>query len=144
MNQKFLGRMLECTANPVSQISMAQIDTVTAPLVIRFSEEEEKVVARAFSHPLGLVYLDLFWHESTPDQAAHLIRGKLQGEGPWRIGNARIRVLGCGATDPHLQEQYLPWRDFLNQYPDRYPPEAQIMEIARRLGCTANDRENTP
>ena len=121
---------------------MAQIDTVTAPLVIRFSREEEKVVARAFSHPLGLVYLDLFWHQSTPDKAAHLIQGKLCGEGPWRVGEARIRVLGCANTDPHLQEQYLPWRDYLSQHPEEYPPEDQIRKIAKRLGCTGNEQEN--
>jgi hypothetical protein len=117
---------------------MAQIDTVTAPLVIRFSREEEKVVVRAFSHPLGLVYLDLFWHQSGPDEAAHLIRGNLRGEGPWRVGDARIRVLGCGNTDPHLQEQYLPWRNYLNRHPGEYPPEGQIREIAERLGCAGN------
>ncbi|WP_456372322.1 hypothetical protein [Thiolapillus sp.] len=123
---------------------MAQIDTVTAPLVIRFSPEEEKVVARAFTHPQGLVYLDLFWHQSSPDAAAHLIRGDLQGEGPWRIGDVRIRVLGCANTDPHLQEQFIPWRDYLNQHPDEYPPEAQIREIARRLGCLSPSGESLP
>jgi hypothetical protein len=122
---------------------MAQIDTVTAPLVIRFSGNREKVVARAFPHPQGLVYLDLFWHLSTPDEAAHLIRGKLQGEGPWRVGDARIRILGCASTDPHLQEAYLPWRDYLNQHPEDYPPEAQIREIAQSLGCNiASRRDN--
>ncbi len=114
---------------------MAQIDTVTAPLVIRFSGNREKVVARAFPHPRGLVYLDLFWHLSTPDKAAHLIEGELKGEGPWRLGDVRIRVLGCAATDPELQQQYIPWRDYLNEHADEYPPEAQIREIARKLGC---------
>ncbi|WP_457673094.1 hypothetical protein [Thiolapillus sp.] len=122
-------------------MSMAQIDTVTAPLVIRFSPNEEKVVARAFSHPRGLVYFDLFWHLSTPDEAVHLIRGKLQGEGPWRVADARIRILGCAATDPHLQEQYLPWQAYLEQNPDRYPPEEQIRKIARRLGCRPGSRD---
>ncbi|WP_456444419.1 hypothetical protein [Thiolapillus sp.] len=122
---------------------MAHIDTVTAPLIIRFSQKEEKVVARAFPHPLGLVYLDLFWHLSTPDQAAHLIRGQLQGDGPWRVGDARIRILGCASTDPHLQEQYVPWRDYLSQHPENYPPEEQIREIARRLGCITHSRETT-
>ena len=133
-------RVSRSAANPNN---MAQIDTVTAPLIIRFSQEEEKVVARAFSHPLGLVYLDLFWHRSTPNKAAHLIQGQLQGEGPWRVGDARIRVLGCASTDPHLQEQYIPWRDYLNQHPEDYPPEKQIREIARRLGCITHSRETT-
>lgn len=114
---------------------MAGIETVTAPLVIRFSAHDEKVVARAFPHAQGVVYLDLFWNQSSPAEAAHLIQGALSGEGPWRVGEARIRVLGCKSTDPHLQEQYIPWRDYLNQHPREYPPEEQIREIALRLGC---------
>jgi hypothetical protein len=114
---------------------MAQIETVTAPLVIRLSTNEEKVVARAFPHPSGLTYLDLFWHQSSPADAAHLIQGTLTGEGPWQVGEAHIRILGCTSTDPNLQEQYIPWRDYLNQNPTEYPPEAQIRDIARRLGC---------
>ncbi|WP_293648626.1 hypothetical protein [Thiolapillus sp.] len=114
---------------------MAELETVTAPLVVRFAAGDEKVVARAFPHPLGIVYLDLFWHLSRPDDAAHLIRGELRGNGPWRVGDASIRVLGCGTTDPLLQAEYIPWRDYLNEHPGEYPPEAQILTIARRLGC---------
>ncbi|HID44859.1 MAG TPA: hypothetical protein EYP34_03775 [Chromatiaceae bacterium] len=120
---------------------MAKLETVTAPLVIRFSAESEKVIARAFPHPQGVVYLDLFWHLSGPAEAAHLIRGKLHGEGPWRVGDATIRVLGCANTDPGLQEAYIPWRDYLNQHPDEYPPEEQIRDIARRLGCSISESE---
>lgn len=115
---------------------MAELDCVTAPLVIRFDDASERVVARAFPHPKGVVWLDLFWHQHSPSEAAHLIEGTLSGEGPWRVGNAVIRLLGCGGTDPHLQDQYIPWRDYLNQQSGEYPPEAQIREIARRLGCT--------
>ncbi|HIE55712.1 MAG TPA: hypothetical protein EYP90_11120, partial [Chromatiaceae bacterium] len=84
---------------------MAELDTITAPLVIRFRDNREKVVARAFPHPRGVLYLDLFWHLKKPREAAHLLEGELRGVGPWRIGNAVIRILGCANTDPHLQEQ---------------------------------------
>lgn len=114
---------------------MAAIETVTAPLVVRFSDGREKVVARAFPHPRGLVYLDLFWHLSTPDRAAHLVEGELRGEGPWRVGDVTLRVLGCHHIDPHLQAQFLSWKHHLETHGDRYPPEEQIREIARRLGC---------
>ena len=118
---------------------MAELDTVTAPLVVRFPDGSEKVVARAFPHPLGAVYLDLFWHLRKPDEAAHLLEGELRGEGPWRVGEVVIRVLGCANTDPQLQEQFQPWKSYLEQEGDRYPPEAQIREIARRLGCRLSD-----
>lgn len=114
---------------------MAAIEDVTAPLVIRFANGTEQVVAHCFPHPRGLLYLDLFWHERTPEEAAHLLRGQLRGDGPWRVEDAVIRVLGCHNTDPHLQSQYLPWKEYLEQQGDLYPPRKQIREIARRLGA---------
>ena len=114
---------------------MASIEDVTAPLVIRFADGTETVVAHCFSHPQGLLYLELFWHLRTPDEAAHLIRGALRGDGPWKIGDTVIRVLGCHNTDPQIQDQYVPWRNYLAQYGDQYPPPAQVREIARRRGA---------
>lgn len=115
------------------------IDTVTAPLVLRHPDGREQLIAACFSHPQGLLYLDLFWHRSTPDDAAHLIRGELRGEGPWRVGDARLRVLGCPHTDPHLQDAFITWQRHLQDHPDEYPSRAQIREIARRLGAEPRD-----
>lgn len=115
---------------------MADINQMTAPLVLRDPQGNERVIAAAFSHPLGLLCLDLFWHQSSPDQAAHLLRGELQGEGPWRIGDYRLRVLGCHNTDPHLADQFAAWNQYLQKHADEYPPRAQMMEIAARLGAT--------
>lgn len=115
---------------------MAHLETVTTPLVVRRADGSEKVVAACFPHPLGALYLDLFWHLSSPDEAAHLLTGKLSGEGPWRVGDAVIRTLGCHHTDPHLQDQITPWRDYLEQQGDHYPPREQILDIARRLGAS--------
>lgn len=114
---------------------MAVIDQVSAPLVLRDPAGAEKVIAAAFTHPQGLLYLDLFWHRSTPDRAAHLIRGELLGEGPWRIGDHRLRVLGCHNTDPHLADEFSAWQQYLQDNPDDYPPRSQIVEIAIRLGA---------
>ena len=114
---------------------MARIDSVTAPLVLRPADGEERLVAACFPHPQGLLVLDLYWHLATPQEAAHLIRGELRGEGPWRVGDARLRVLGCHNTDPHLQDAFSAWQQYLHENPDRYPPRPQIVEIARRLGA---------
>ena len=114
---------------------MPLIDTVTAPLVLRHPDGREQLVAACFTHPLGLLYLDLYWHKKTPREAAHLIRGEVRGEGPWRIGDARLRVLGCQNTDPHLQNEFAAWEEHL-QAPDAgYPPRQQIVDVARRLGA---------
>ena len=115
---------------------MAQIDQVTAPLVLRDPQGHEQLVAACFPHPRGLLYLDLYWHQSTPQQAAHLIEGELRGEGPWRIGDFRLRVLGCHNTDPHLAAPFAAWQQYLQQNPQDYPPRRQILELARRLGAT--------
>jgi len=91
-----------------------------------------------FRHPLGLLVLEAFWHLKRPDEAAHLLRGELHGDGPWRIGDCVITVLGCQGTDPDLADQFAAWRDYL-QSPaaaQAYPPPAQIQDIARRLGAS--------
>jgi hypothetical protein len=120
---------------------MAIIDQVSAPLVLRDPNGNEKVIAAAFTHPQGLLCLDLFWHQSTPDQAAHLIRGELSGEGPWRIGDHRVRVLGCHNTDPHLADQYATWSEYLANNGDQYPPRQQIVEIARKMGAVSQKED---
>lgn len=114
---------------------MAEIDQVTAPLVLRDGDGQEKLIAACFRHRKGLLYLDLYWHQSTPQKAAHIIEGTLVGEGPWRIGEYRLRVLGFHNTDPHLADSFSAWQNYLQQYGDEYPPRAQICELARKLGA---------
>lgn len=116
---------------------MADLFSVTAPLALRHPDGSEQVIAACFAHPLGLLYLDCFWHLSTPGEAAHLIRGELRGDGPWRIGKHVIRVLGCQHTDPKLAEPYARWQGYLQgEGLGAYPPPEQIREIARRLGAS--------
>jgi hypothetical protein len=119
---------------------MAAIESLTAPLVVRFANGTKHLVAAAFPHPRGMIYLDLYWHRRTPERAAHLIEGELRGEGPWRVGDAVVRVLGCQATDPELQETFAEWQHYLQTHEGEYPPRAQIRDIARRLGaCIPED-----
>jgi len=115
---------------------MADPWAVTAPLALRHPDGSEQVIAACFPHPLGLLYLDCFWHLGTPDETAHLIKGTLTGEGPWRIGEHRIRVLGCHHTDPQLAEPHARWVQYLEtEGRHAYPPPEQIREMARRLGA---------
>jgi hypothetical protein len=109
---------------------------VTAPLALRCPDGTRKVIAACFPHPAGLLYLDTFWHLSTPDRAAHLVRGKLTGDGPWKIGECVLTVLGCQNSDPDLAEPFARWRAYLEQRgASDYPPDEQIRSIARRLGA---------
>lgn len=114
---------------------MVELQDITAPLVVRLVDGGEKVVAACFPHPQGMLYLDTFWHLKTPQEAAHLVRGKLRGNGPWRVGDVTVRVLGCPNTDPDLQHDHIAWRDYLEQHQSAYPPREQILEIARHMGA---------
>jgi hypothetical protein len=118
---------------------MPAIDSLTAPLVLRHPDGREQLVAACFPHPAGLLYLDLYWHRSTPAKSAHLIRGSLTGDGPWRIGDTRLRVLGCQHTDPHLQDAFTDWQHYLLNQSGEYPPRRQIIDLARRLGATPTE-----
>ena len=115
---------------------MPSIDTVTATLVLRHPDGREQLIAAGFTHPLGLLYFDLYWHLSTPTEAAHRVRGELRGDGPWRVGDPRLRLLGCHNTDPHLQGDFAAWQQYLQTPANGYPPRPQMVEIARRLGAT--------
>jgi hypothetical protein len=113
---------------------MLAIESITSPFAILFDDGTKKLAAACFRHELGLLYFDPFWHQQMPDQAAHLIKGTLKGNDPWRIEGATIRLLGCQNTDPELQTLNSTWSDFLKTAVD-YPPLEQIHEIARRLGA---------
>jgi hypothetical protein len=116
---------------------MADLFSVTAPLALRCPDGTRKVMAACFPHPLGLLYLDIFWHRRSPAEAAHLIRGDLRGEGPWKVGDCVISVLGCHHADPDLAAPFADWQAYLES--DRgtdYPPPEQIQAIARRLGAS--------
>lgn len=113
---------------------MAQIESISSPLAILFDDGRKKLAAACFRHELGLLYLDPFWHQQKPDKAAHIIKGKLKGDDPWRIADATIRLAGCQNTDPELHTLKSKWTEYLKTADD-YPPVEQIHEIAQRLGA---------
>jgi len=117
---------------------MAHPQDVTAPLALRCPDRGAKIAAACFAHPLGLLVLDTFWHLKRPDEAAHLLRGELRGDGPWRIADCVITVLGCHDTDPDLAASFASWRTYLESpaAAAEYPPPDQIRNIARRLGAS--------
>jgi hypothetical protein len=114
---------------------MADLFTVTAPLLIRLANGELHVMAERFPHPDGLVFFDLFWHLGDPAETVHVVQGPFKGEGPWKIGDAVIRVLGCHGTDGVLARQFDQWRLYLTEHADAYPARAFIEAIARRHGA---------
>ena len=114
---------------------MADLFSVTAPLLIRHPDGTQRVVAELFPHPGGLVYFELFWNLDDPAKTVHVVQGTFKGEGPWKIGDTVIRVLGCHGTDGALARQFDQWREYLSQHSDTYPARPFIEAIARRHGA---------
>lgn len=114
---------------------MADLFTVSAPLVLRHPDGQEEVLAALFPHEDGLLYFQLYWHLGAPDECIHRIAGDVSGEGPWRIGDHRLRVLGCQGSDGELALVYDAWQAYLAQAQQDYPPPPLIAAIARRLGA---------
>jgi hypothetical protein len=113
---------------------MADLFTMKAPLMIRFANGEKRIMAEYFKHPQGLLFFDVFWNRSD-DSAIHLVEGEYRGEGPWKIGDAVINVLGCHGTDPELASLFSEWQSYRQMFPEQYPPEDEINALARARGA---------
>ncbi len=123
-----------CAAT-LAPAAMADLFTITAPLTIRPPGGDRKVMAHWFRHPEGLVYFDLYWHDGDPDETIRLVRGAVRGDGPWKVGDHVVQVLGCHGSDPELAVTYQQWQSYLGAPGTDYPPPPLIAAIARRMGC---------
>ncbi len=114
---------------------MADLFSITAPLMMRNPQGKEQLLAELFPHPKGLIYFELYWHLGQPDETIHLVEGTLSGEGPWKIGDYVINVLGCHGTNADLATIYQQWQTYLHSAAADYPPAPLIAAIARRMGA---------
>lgn len=111
---------------------MADLFSMTTPLMVRRPDGKQEVIAEIFPHPQGLVYFDLYWHLGQPEETIHFIQGKVCGEGPWKIGQHVINVLGCHGTNAELATDHQQWQTYLQTATDDYPSSPLIAAIARR------------
>ena len=114
---------------------MADLFSVKSPLTIQLPSGQKRVMAECFAHSQGLLYFDLYWHLHDPAQALHVVAGPIKGDGPWKVGEAVVHVLGCRGTDPEMASAFEDWRQYLEQNADDYPPRPLILAIARRHGA---------
>ena len=117
---------------------MADLFTVKAPLTIRLSDGTRHVMAEWF--PLerepGLIYFELYWHLQRPAaRAIHRIGGAVHGDGPWKIADNVITVLGCQGTAADLANSYAEWQFYLQQGAPGYPVREAIHGLARAHGA---------
>lgn len=53
-----------------------------------------RLAAHVFRHPDGLVFVDVGWCDPLASfHAFHILAGRVEGVGPWRCGNATLRLL---------------------------------------------------
>ena len=117
---------------------MADLFSMTAPLLIRHKNGVRHIMVERFPLAVGegLVYFEIHWHLHRPAmQAIHRIEGQIRGEGPWKIGDSVVTVLGCHGTDPELASAYAEWQSFLQQGARGYPERQAIMALAGEIGA---------
>lgn len=112
---------------------MADLFSMKAPLVIRFPDGEFRIMAEYFKHPDGLLFFDLFWNQQ-PDNSIHLVKGEYKGDGPWKVGDVVISVLGCHGCDADLATQFAEWQAYLQMCGDEYPGDEEIQKLANEYG----------
>lgn len=113
---------------------MADLFSITAPCIIIDKQGHKSIMAEKFAHPEGLLYFDLYWDTGLPAETMHLVKGEVAGEGPWKIGNHVIHILGCEGSDPEMAVLYSEWQQYMSTN-NEYPPEPLIAAIAHRKGC---------
>jgi len=94
---------------------MADLFSVTAPLRIQVDKKQLYVIAECYPHSRGLVYLDLYWNEALRNNnysCIHYIEAEIKGDGPWKIANNVIHVLGCHGTNAQLAVEHANWIDY--------------------------------
>jgi len=89
---------------------MADLFTVTSPLLLRFADTTEMLVVEVYPHEQGIVALPVYWFDEA-EPANWFIEGELKGEGPWKVGSTIVRLLSCG--DTALSMQWANWQQDL-------------------------------
>lgn len=88
-----------------------------------------------FRHPQGLLFFELGWERMDNASGIHLVTGEVIGEGPWKVGDSIVTVLGCQGTDPDMANLFAYWQMETGQGLADYPEHDDIVELARRHGA---------
>lgn len=110
---------------------MADLFTVTAPLAIRFSDGEKRIMVHRLPYADGLLFLSPFWLDVRPEDALRYVPGPITGDGPWKVGTAVVSVLACHGTDAVLANEFSCWQTRLMQMGDAYPDPDDIAKLMK-------------
>lgn len=116
---------------------MADLFSVTAPLAIRFRDGSREIMVERLPYNGGALFLAPFWTETGIEAALRFIPGPLRGDGPWKVGDAVVTVLGCQGTDPQLASEFAAWQGLLEQLGTGYPERDRIEQLMRSHAAQA-------
>ena len=85
-------------------------------------------------HATGLVYFRPFWDRLPVAQGICFVRGAVRGEGPWKVGEAVVTVLGCQGTHPEQASEFAEWQRYREQLAADYPDADGLRELAEAAG----------
>ncbi|MGW8310105.1 MAG: hypothetical protein ACWGNB_03485 [Thiogranum sp.] len=117
---------------------MADLFSVTAPLAIRFRDTGEKqIMVERIPYHDGLVFLPAFWTETGIETALRYVAGPIEGDGPWKVGNAIVSVLACHGTDAALAGEFSAWQTRVLEIGDAFPDKSEIETRMKTCAATA-------
>lgn len=113
---------------------MADLFTLTAPLVLVDRAGKKTVIAEKYPHPDGMLIFQPYWLDN--DAGIAVVAGEIRGEGPWKVGEHVVRILSCGDADESMQ--WTMWQQHLAMCPDMpggYHDETAKRQLAREYGA---------
>ena len=113
---------------------MADLFSLTAPLLIRFPNGRKDVMVEILRNAEGLVYFRPFWDRMPLQEVIRLVPGRLKGDGPWKVGDAVITLLGCQGANPEQAAEYAEWQAYREQIATDYPNLEALRQFARDAG----------
>jgi len=114
---------------------MPDIFQMQRPLAVNFKDGSKTIMVAYYPHEEGLVYLEPFWEKRLPEKKANVIKGEIKGEGPWKIADAVISLVGCQGTDAELAQLLAQWENHVQEVGPDYYKVDDIRSLARSFGA---------
>lgn len=113
---------------------MADLFSVTSPLLIRFPDNTRHVMVACFQHPEGILYFRPYWERLPAGEGICVVPGDVRGEGPWKVGDAVVTLLGCQGTHPEQAAEFADWKFQLERHGEPIPTHEELHAVAIAKG----------
>lgn len=114
---------------------MPDLFEMKRPLAVNFTSGQKTIAVAYYPHADGVVILEPFWEQKPPEKKAVVLTGEVRGDGPWRVGNAVLTLVGCQGTDPDLAQLLAQWEFHLQDAGSDYYQQEDIRALAREYGA---------